>query len=520
MQQAAADAIMTSEAAHPAQDFFVSTGCIDHESRQLLSSRSSSNGFSHSVLEVNSSNIMNFAQGEFSLVHDDLSLLLPPTISTAALSCLEDLGAESAFHTRRDLVNFKKICLHMQEAGTHTCKDLKQLCAFFRTDTQSHESFFTPVDRYGVISDTMQECAGALDAVADGRRMSKALCCVPRMPNKPLSEYLTSCPEQLQSFKNVRDAEEFLSTTQVLQLMAWGQKPQHISPQIHPPPRHCDGCSGSPSAGLQSIDYNTAFAVSQMLDHTWSTEYCLQPSAEASFPPFSLSPVYVVAASMTARGGWKALRMQRVLHHVASSLQQLLLRISEALERLHALPSLELVKVQLLKQREDAARDGSTAHEPDALAHHRVVVGCAIKRRRYISLLTGTIYLLECSFLFHMMILLDAGTVAALENVTQHLAMMLTRDHSRLFVAGDNDARSAAGAHNFCASVYFVLKAFRNVLPPWFHHSCFVRAICCRSCRAPAPSAAAHRCRGLAVMACCNCQWRWLSHVLDLQQEF
>ena len=38
-----------------------------------------------------------------------------------------------------------------------------------------------------------------------------------------------------------------------------------------------------------------------------------------------------------------------------------------------------------------------------------------------------------------------AGTSAALSNVTQHLEMMLTQGHSRLFVSGDNDARSAAG---------------------------------------------------------------------------
>ena len=37
------------------------------------------------------------------------------------------------------------------------------------------------------------------------------------------------------------------------------------------------------------------------------------------------------------------------------------------------------------------------------------------------------------------------GTVAALSNVTQHLEMMLLQGRGRLFVAGDNDARSAAG---------------------------------------------------------------------------
>lgn len=377
------DAEATSSPANSADDdFFVSTGCIDHAIRQQWSTGSSSKGFSSSILEVNSSNIMNFAQGEYSLVHDDLALLLPPAVAAAALSSLEELGAESAFHTRRDLVNFKKICLHMQEGGTHTCKDLKQLCAFFRTDTQSHESFFMPVDRYGVISDTMQECAGALDAVADGRRISKALCCVPRMPDKPLSEYLRTCPLQLQSFKNVRDAEDFLLTTEALkQIASESKNEQHA---LYPPLQHAF-CTHD----QHRIDYNAACAVSQMLSRSWSSERCVSQTPSMTSTPLSLSPVYVVAASMTARGGWKALRMQRVLRHVTSSLQLLLMRINTALDRLHALPSLETVKTELLKQRQETA--DSAAHVSDNLAHHRVIVGCAIKRRRFISLLTGTV---------------------------------------------------------------------------------------------------------------------------------
>ena len=329
---------------------------------------------------------MNFAQGEFSLVQDDLALLLPPAASAAALAFLADLGAEAAFHTRRDLVNFKKVCLHMQEGGTHTCKDLKQLCAFFRTDTQNHESFFMPVDRYGIISDTMQECAGALDAVADGRRLSKALCCVPRMPDKPLSQYLVSCPEQLQSFKNVRDAEEFLASAHALQQMVRElEADDGPSLPLQPlQPLQPDQQDNS-NDDLQHIDYNTAFTITEMLAHSWSRECCSPPSPAAPAAP--ISPVYIVAASMTARGGWKALRMQRVLQHVVSNLRKLLSRVNSSLDRLHALPSIELVKTLLLKQQRAAA--ARAASEPDALAHHRVIVGCAIKRRRFISLLTG-----------------------------------------------------------------------------------------------------------------------------------
>ena len=66
-------------------DFFVSTRCISRELRQQVVFKSSV-GFSSNVLEVNGSNIMNFAQGEFSLVYDDLAILLPPPAVTAGLA--------------------------------------------------------------------------------------------------------------------------------------------------------------------------------------------------------------------------------------------------------------------------------------------------------------------------------------------------------------------------------------------------------------------------------------------------
>jgi hypothetical protein len=384
MQECAAEVL--PDAVHSTDDdCFVASGCISREVRLRLAHQCSSVGFSANILEVSGSNIMNFAQGEYSLVHDDLTTLLPPPARDAALVSLADLGTEAAFHTRRDLVNFKKICLHMQEGATHTCKDLKQLCAFFRTDTQSHESFFMPVDRYGSISDTMQECAGALDAVADGRRISKAMCCIPRLPDKPLSQYLLSCPQQLQCFKNACDAEQFLLTTEVLRHFAGEHHgEQQQQQQQHEVPGHASG-----SLIQENVDYDTRAAIISMLDQPWSLQ---SPIASSS----AVSPVYIVAASMTARGGWKALRMQRVLHYVTSGLQKLLIRINHALNRLLALPSLERLKALLIKQREDAAAVplGSGAEHgapavPDALAHHRVIVGCAIKRRRYISLLTG-----------------------------------------------------------------------------------------------------------------------------------
>ena len=97
------------------------------------------------------------------------------------------------------------------------------------------------------------------------------------------------------------------------------------------------------------------------------------------------------------------MRMRRVLQHVTAGLRQLLVRVHEALDSLHALPSLERVKEVLLKQREDAAAaaaaaaaassscitDAAASLAPDSLLHHRTIVGCAIKRRRFVSLLTG-----------------------------------------------------------------------------------------------------------------------------------
>ena len=241
----------------------------------------------------------------------------------------------------------------------------------------------------------MQECAGALDAVADGRRISKAMCCIPRMPNKPLSAYLLTCPQQLQCCKNVCDAEEFLMTTHVLQQLFQEGQQQQQQQQQHQQ-QHDDG--DSPQL---DIDYDAASAITQMIASPWAAQLSPSTPSDVSAPP-SPPPAYVVAASMTARGGWKALRMRSVLQHVTAGLQLLLRRINKALDRLHALPSLDQVKAVLLKQRDDAAAAAAAAAASltcspvassplasDVLAHHRSIVGCAIKRRRFVSLLTG-----------------------------------------------------------------------------------------------------------------------------------
>ena len=65
--------------------------------------------------------------------------------------------------------------------------------------------------------------------------------------------------------------------------------------------------------------------------------------------------------------------------------------------------------------------------------------------------------------------LAETGTAAALSNVNHYLEMMLTKGHGRLFVSGDNDARSAAGAvHGECRCIRASSSVPGMFFPPGF----------------------------------------------------
>ena len=60
------------------------------------------------------------------MVDRDLAATLPANAAEAVHSVLRDHGLQNAFQVRRELCNFKKVCLNIFQEGKLIEKDLRQ----------------------------------------------------------------------------------------------------------------------------------------------------------------------------------------------------------------------------------------------------------------------------------------------------------------------------------------------------------------------------------------------------------
>lgn len=147
------------------------------------------------VLDVCEENILQFAG--FSSVRPterDLHLVLPESDAATVLRVLEEHHAvRAAFAVRCELVNFKKLLLHVVREASGLEKDLRRASSFFFAD------LVNPTDpteqaRYIEISSTLSSCRGALQVLNDARIFTKLICRLPRHPAMSCDELLSSLP--------------------------------------------------------------------------------------------------------------------------------------------------------------------------------------------------------------------------------------------------------------------------------------------------------------------------------------
>ena len=139
------------------------------------------------VLDVSARLILNYQQGSFALVADDLAAALEADEILRAIDALrgEACRLPQIFALRRELVNFKKACLRL----FHDAQKLEK-------DLQRHEMYFfrdRDCDRWveqGAVDPLYeraccwhQRAKGLLLAVHDARDFTKMLCALPRHPD-------------------------------------------------------------------------------------------------------------------------------------------------------------------------------------------------------------------------------------------------------------------------------------------------------------------------------------------------
>ena len=112
---------------------------------------------------------------------------------------LEDgFGLGEAFLIRRELCNFKKVCLNIFQEGKVVEKDLRQLAAFFFVDQLAFAEDSVEYERYSHLCDRLMVLRGTLEAVFDFRNTTKAICAMPRHPGyHPWPDKLVALPAHL-----------------------------------------------------------------------------------------------------------------------------------------------------------------------------------------------------------------------------------------------------------------------------------------------------------------------------------
>ncbi|CAK0819958.1 unnamed protein product [Prorocentrum cordatum] len=165
------------------------------------------------VLAVTPDNILSYCCGNWALVEKDIVAVLPqalarpsgrasaevqlaevqpaaastaptPGLPRTVLDLLGTLAVREAFRVREELVNYKKVLLHVHQRGLDVERRLAQLASFFHEERERCDGGFSrPSERRAKITDARMECKGRCEATYDARLLGKALCGLPRHPS-------------------------------------------------------------------------------------------------------------------------------------------------------------------------------------------------------------------------------------------------------------------------------------------------------------------------------------------------
>ncbi|CAK0819959.1 unnamed protein product [Prorocentrum cordatum] len=136
------------------------------------------------VLAVTPDNILSYCCGNWALVEKDIVAVLPQALARTVLDLLGTLAVREAFRVREELVNYKKVLLHVHQRGLDVERRLAQLASFFHEERERCDGGFSrPSERRAKITDARMECKGRCEATYDARLLGKALCGLPRHPS-------------------------------------------------------------------------------------------------------------------------------------------------------------------------------------------------------------------------------------------------------------------------------------------------------------------------------------------------
>ena len=361
------------------------------------------------------------------VVHDDLRRILPPEVFDRAIAVLEEQGVDDAFRVRRELVNYKKVCLNLGRAAAQLDRDLRQLATFFRGSDDQHlddaggDEYFVHSARHTELNDHLGQCKGALGVVSDLRQFIKTVCCVPRHPGKSRPAFLRGMPHTL------RHLRKFAEGARVVLRETMGEggrdesRPEDEEVHASAGESRVDEAAGTvEKAG--AADEETADGMSHLRRVMAAIDTCGWPAHFGD----------VIMKVLIAKGAVKALWMHDELNRGGVFFLDFASELRNMLEALTRLPTVE-----------DVVASGTTAGE-----RLRPKVAAAMRTQKHLNLMTGA--------------------VAALTDQCPWLTRIAEVPTERLFLAGDDDL--AAGTSMFIPrgfTVPLLFDAHRQVADTW-----------------------------------------------------
>ena len=395
------------------------------------------------IFDYSIHNALLFSQGDWSLTRRDLELAGVDEVSIEALEdgpCSELIRA---YRARRELIHYKKVCLHLFEEAQKIERELKQAMSFFfwndgderelgakthieairelspsalhddisplnlevvNTAMKRHETGdCTLLDRkilYTLACGAWMYHTGIQRAIHDARDVAKAICMSPRHPegeaNGERPSKLVSLPASMQVYQSLQTAmqEDPSKSRRERQ----GKAGINSQASIHTSSSQKNESTGAKGAcSLQRILHNTRTQLG------WSEE-----------------AIHFLSLSIAARGGFKALAIVQELRLYNQHLSDLPSRLSAALHKYQS------THMQITEKMSNSETD---ADDDD--------LGAAVRRLHQIHSLRGA--LKACRE--------NARWIAIIESLCRDSSTT-----SRLFVAGDNV--------NFNEACAFVPKGF------------------------------------------------------------
>lgn len=174
------------------------------------------------VVDVSEENILCYGVGDWTLIDRDLRAAFGEEVAEQLATCLHEPVAAS-LAVRRELINYKKLCLHMWQRGLVVEKDLRQLASFFYCDLINDEPPLEKRARYATLSSSMNECHGAVVALHDARYFGKAICNLPRHPKSGVPWKFNELPSTLEVSNLLEQARQYLRNHKALD-MYWAAR--------------------------------------------------------------------------------------------------------------------------------------------------------------------------------------------------------------------------------------------------------------------------------------------------------